>query len=250
MIIYTASDGYFVAKEIKKILARDGITISYVYISTNSYNGKMLGMLKRFWRVLPLLLVRPNDLLGAITLFLFNSTIGKRRVETVLKTNGIGFDYIDDINNAAHLEEVNKRPNTNVYFVAFNQIARKRYLTNLKHNCFNAHVGYLPNYKGANSTLFAMSYGEDWVGVTLHRVAVKIDSGEIVSRRIIRVTSFSWFETMDTLFTLVGKEICRHMNSEEMIIDTAAQKTLPDSYFHVPGRDHIRQFYNNGHKFF
>jgi len=46
--------------------------------------------------------------------------------------------------------------------------------------CFNLHPGPLPEYAGLNTVSWALYRGERKYGVTLHKMAAKIDAGEIV----------------------------------------------------------------------
>lgn len=82
----------------------------------------------------------------------------------------------------------------------FGMILRSSLLQN--HKVYNVHMGYLPYYKGRNSTFFATINGEKSVGISLHEVIPKIDEGRIIARR--KVPYYFWMGETE----LRGKMIC------------------------------------------
>lgn len=54
--------------------------------------------------------------------------------------------------------------------------------------CFNLHPGPLPRYAGLNPVCWALYFGEENHGVTLHRMTRQIDAGPIVYQCIFPVT--------------------------------------------------------------
>jgi methionyl-tRNA formyltransferase len=65
----------------------------------------------------------------------------------------------------------------------FGIILKKEILDNFK--IYNIHLGYLPFYKGRNSTFYATMDGKKEIGISLHEVTSGIDEGLIISRRLI-----------------------------------------------------------------
>ncbi|GAA4087171.1 formyltransferase family protein [Mucilaginibacter panaciglaebae] len=82
----------------------------------------------------------------------------------------------------------------------FGIIMRQSILQN--HKIYNIHMGYLPHYKGRNSTFFATIKGEKSIGISLHEVIPKIDEGRIIARR--KVPYYFWMGETE----LRGRLIC------------------------------------------
>lgn len=70
----------------------------------------------------------------------------------------------------------------------FGMILKPSLLQN--HKIYNVHMGYLPYYKGRNSTFFATINGEKSIGISLHEVIPEIDEGQIIARR--KVPYYFW----------------------------------------------------------
>ena len=68
-----------------------------------------------------------------------------------------------------------------------NLILNKYFLKNFTGNAFNLHPGILPFYAGKNCVSGAIYNNEKFAGVTLHKITEKIDAGQIISRKKIRI---------------------------------------------------------------
>ena len=54
-------------------------------------------------------------------------------------------------------------------------------------NLINIHFSNLPQYKGVHTSVWPIINGESQAGVTLHRIAPGIDTGEIVAQRLFNI---------------------------------------------------------------
>jgi methionyl-tRNA formyltransferase len=68
---------------------------------------------------------------------------------------------------------------------------------------FNIHPSLLPDYRGRHPTFWATVRGEKTVGITLHKVAVKIDAGEIIAQR--SAPYYLWMSEQDIFDELIKK---------------------------------------------
>lgn len=68
---------------------------------------------------------------------------------------------------------------------------------------FNIHPSLLPDYRGRHPTFWATVRGEKTLGITLHKVAAKIDAGEIVSQRT--APYYLWMSEQDIFDELIKK---------------------------------------------
>ena len=57
-----------------------------------------------------------------------------------------------------------------------------------EHGSFNVHWGIAPDYRGGNSTFWALSEGRtDRIGVTIHDITPRIDAGDVVAQGTVSV---------------------------------------------------------------
>ncbi len=57
----------------------------------------------------------------------------------------------------------------------------------LSKNLFNIHFSLLPNYKGMHTTAWPIIRGENYTGVTLHKIDNGIDTGDIITQRKFKI---------------------------------------------------------------
>jgi folate-dependent phosphoribosylglycinamide formyltransferase PurN len=120
-----------------------------------------------------------------------------------------------------------------------------------KYGSINLHPGLLPYYRGVSPTFWSMAHGEKQAGITLHYIDSGIDTGKIISRRIL----ISNFQTEHSLYLKLSE------NGERMIGDFIRSlrsgnkiKTLSvkgkGSYYSLPTKEAAREFFSKGYKFF
>jgi methionyl-tRNA formyltransferase len=93
---------------------------------------------------------------------------------------------IIEIKNHANLsEQLNLAAGTFdfVIMLSFGIMIREEILQS--HTIYNIHPSYLPKYKGKNCTFYTIMAGEKEAGISLHKVTIGIDEGEIISRKTI-----------------------------------------------------------------
>jgi len=93
---------------------------------------------------------------------------------------------IFEINNYSGLKQALEQNRNKFDFAImfiFGMILKEDILDNF--NVYNIHLGFLPGYKGRNSTFHATMRGEKRVGISLHKAVLKIDEGEIISRKSV-----------------------------------------------------------------
>jgi methionyl-tRNA formyltransferase len=82
---------------------------------------------------------------------------------------------------------------------------------------FNLHPGPLPRYAGLNAVSWAIYRGEQRHGVTVHKMAAGIDTGEIVYQSLFNI------EATDTALTLYAKCIKEGVALILKLLETASQ---------------------------
>jgi len=102
----------------------------------------------------------------------------------VCKENGIECFYVDDENESLLWKKI-QGWNGVVLSVGFNRVIPSAVVESFKG--YNVHRSLLPAYKGSNPVLRALKNREKWVGVSLHRLSSKVDGGEVIAQKRIRV---------------------------------------------------------------
>jgi len=101
-------------------------------------------------------------------------------VKTITDTNDI--EFTDQFKGLKHSD--------NIVLSAYgSQIFNNTMISHIKH-LWNIHGSYLPYYRGA-APYFWMTFKKDFpCGVTIHKVAPKVDTGEIIKQQIINPEIF------------------------------------------------------------
>ena len=106
------------------------------------------------------------------------------------------------------IEELKKYP-ADIYIVAaFGQILSQEILYLPKYGCLNIHASLLPKYRGASPIQRVIIDGEAETGVTIMQMNAGLDTGDMLYRKKIPITSEDTFETLhDKLMVLGGEAI-------------------------------------------
>ncbi|MBP9999993.1 MAG: methionyl-tRNA formyltransferase [Clostridiales bacterium] len=87
-------------------------------------------------------------------------------------------------------QEALKALNPDIIVVAaFGQIIPKAILDLPKYGCINIHASLLPKYRGAAPIQQAILDGEPESGVTIMRMGVGLDTGDMISRIVVPITA-------------------------------------------------------------
>ncbi len=65
---------------------------------------------------------------------------------------------------------------------AYGKIFGKKFLSLFNDGCFNIHPSLLPRYRGSSPLLSAILAGDSETGITVQKMALKMDSGDIVKQ--------------------------------------------------------------------
>jgi methionyl-tRNA formyltransferase len=92
-----------------------------------------------------------------------------------------------DVNSASAVAALHARRPDLLVVVAFGQILRREILELPRLGALNLHFSLLPRWRGAAPVQRALEAGDETTGVTVQRVAAKVDSGAVVARREVPV---------------------------------------------------------------
>ncbi|MBL8050155.1 MAG: methionyl-tRNA formyltransferase [Anaerolineales bacterium] len=90
-----------------------------------------------------------------------------------------------------------------IIVAAFGQILKKEILDLPKYGCINVHASLLPRWRGAAPINAAILAGDEETGVTIMKMDVGLDTGDMLTKKSIRLkpddTAGSVFQTLSTL---------------------------------------------------
>ena len=82
----------------------------------------------------------------------------------------------------------NKLKNIDIIFcIGSTQILPSRVINLPRLGSLNIHPSLLPKYRGRYSTMYAIFNGDKITGVTAHWIGEKIDTGNVISKKVIKI---------------------------------------------------------------
>jgi len=125
----------------------------------------------------------------------------------------------------------------------FNQIAGERLISVAGRECINIHTSPLPAYRGVAPNFWALANGERVSGVSLHRVAVAIDAGEILAQESVPIDPRDSFFSLYRRCSAVGARLLVQLLQDVPGRTTALRQDGDRaSYFSFVTRDGMRRF--------
>jgi methionyl-tRNA formyltransferase len=109
--------------------------------------------------------------------------------------------------DAAFLEELRKLKPDFIVVAAYGQLLPAAVLTLPPLGCFNVHASLLPKYRGAAPIQWAILNDEAETGVTIMKMAEKLDTGDILSRRITEITPQDTAATLQQRLAEMGAQL-------------------------------------------
>lgn len=111
--------------------------------------------------------------------------------------------------NPLMLDEIRKWGAEVAVVVAFGQILTQEFLDSFRFGCVNVHGSILPRWRGAAPIQRAIEAGDLETGVTLQKMVKKLDAGDIIGIRKVKITpEMNAMELHDELAVL-GADLLR-----------------------------------------
>ncbi len=90
---------------------------------------------------------------------------------------------------------------------AFGQILSQEILDMPKYGCVNIHASLLPKYRGAAPIQWAILDGEETTGVTIMQMNAGLDTGDMLFKREVEITSVETGESLHDKLAMVGADL-------------------------------------------
>jgi methionyl-tRNA formyltransferase len=154
------------------------------------------------------------------------------------------------VNRPDYIEQVRAIAPDVIVSVAAPEIFRLELLKIPRLGCINIHSGRLPMYRGMMPTFWQMLRGEPAVTITVHRMAERLDAGDVLATRHFAIKPNDSLDRVIKGTKCEGArlliEVLRDLRAER------AQSTPLDmkhaNYFSFPKPDDVRAFRKRGHR--
>src|SRR6056300_1611548 len=97
------------------------------------------------------------------------------------------FDFKNTLSEKKVINELKKNDIHLICLAGFMKILSKSFIRNFKGKILNIHPSLLPKYKGLNTHKRAIKNKDKYSGCTVHLVNSKLDSGEIINQKKVKI---------------------------------------------------------------
>jgi methionyl-tRNA formyltransferase len=173
-----------------------------------------------------------------------------RSIEALAASAGVPIVMTQSVNRPDYIEQVRAIAPDVIVSVAAPEIFRLELLKIPRLGCINIHSGRLPTYRGMMPTFWQMLRGEPAVTITVHRMAERLDAGDVLATRHFAIKPNDSLDRVIKGTKCEGArlliEVLRDLRAER------AQSTPLDmkhaNYFSFPKPDDVRAFRKRGHR--
>ena len=106
------------------------------------------------------------------------------------------FDFKNTLSEKKVINELKKSDIHFICLAGFMKILSKSFIKNFKGKILNIHPSLLPKYKGLNTHERAIRNKDKYSGCTVHFVNSRLDSGEIINQKKVRIKKFDTPKTL------------------------------------------------------
>lgn len=142
-------------------------------------------------------------------------------VAEVARKNGIAVITPDDVNAAAVIEQVSKCNPDFIFSFYYRQMLCQDLLDIPARGAFNLHGSLLPKYRGRVPVNWAIIHGEKECGVSLHRMEIKPDAGNLLAQAAVYIlrndTAYDVFQKLKCVAETLLMEVVPEMLAGTLI---------------------------------
>ena len=106
------------------------------------------------------------------------------------------FDFKNTLSEKKVINELKKSDIQLICLAGFMKILSKSFINNFKGKILNIHPSLLPKYKGLNTHERAIRNKDKFSGCTVHYVNSRLDSGEIINQKKVKITKLDTPKTL------------------------------------------------------
>lgn len=174
--------------------------LKYIFMGTPAFAAGILEKLCREWHAPELVITQEAKAQGR----------GQKIVETPVaqaaKKLSLNCIASPNVNTEEMMAKMNACQPEVILVVAFGQILRDPILKMPKVCCLNVHGSLLPKYRGAAPIQRAIWDGEKETGITIQKMAKKLDTGDILLKKTIPIAPDDTSQTLFEKLSVLGGE--------------------------------------------
>jgi len=142
-------------------------------------------------------------------------------VAELAKRNGIAVITPDDVNAAAVIDRVSQSRPDYIFSFYYRQMLGQKLLDIPAGGAFNLHGSLLPKYRGRVPVNWAIIHGEKETGVSLHRMEIKPDAGNLLAQAAVSIlrndTAYDVFQKLKCVSETMLTELIPEMLAGRVI---------------------------------
>lgn len=178
------------------------------------------------------------------------SILSRRTTRSFAERIGARFLYVENIHSKEFLKFAGEQDV--VISVAASRIFREKLLSAPVHGCINIHSSLLPKYQGMMPVFWQMRDGCETIGITIHKMIEKLDSGDILLQRSVCISDC---RSLDRAISKTKREGARMMvefllNFQRSFENPVECDVSEATYFSFPDRASTGKFFATGKKLF
>jgi methionyl-tRNA formyltransferase len=173
-----------------------------------------------------------------------------RSIQSLAASAGVPIVATRSIHQPDYLAQIRTIAPDVIVSVAAPEIFKAELLGIPRLGCINIHSGRLPTYRGMMPTFWQMLRGESAITVTVHRMAEKLDAGDVLATRLCAIKSS---DSLDRVIRQTKGEGARLLINvlRDLWADRVQSRPIDmnqASYFFFPKAEDVREFRKRGHR--
>jgi len=179
-----------------------------------------------------------------------SSKLRAQSIESIAASAGIPIVATQSVNQPDYLEKVRAIAPDVIVSVAAPEIFKAELLGLPPLGCINIHSGRLPAYRGMMPTFWQMLRGERVVTITVHYMAEKLDTGDVLATQSFALRPS---DSLDRVIRETKREGARLVlrvlrDLRDGKADPQALTMDESEYFSFPKREDVRAFRRRGQR--
>lgn len=178
-IVFVGQSGLLGSKNLKAIIRSDASVLSVVaYKNRQTTKLKVASALWTFVKFIPI----RNKFLHSLSEYVQTNIVRMAKLES------IPVHVVNTVNSNV-LEAIIDRCVPDVVVATWPEKIPVHLLKKVSNGWINVHTSYLPRHKGGSPHIWTILNGDQYAGVTIHKMSDKIDNGPILSRKKVLINN-------------------------------------------------------------
>jgi len=169
-------------------------------------------------------------------------------VASLCRKHRVPYMKVQNINTEAFVEWIKREAIDVLVSVAASQIFKPPLLQAPRWGCINIHSAALPRYRGMMPNFWAMRFGEDKAGITIHTMDPEVDRGKVLLQDFLEILPEESLDSLMRRSKLAGAKLMWKA-LEQIREGSYALKDYegPSSYYSFPTPEDVKALRRRGH---